>query len=84
MHVGPEGTTVKELVELVRTLQLSDWESSKSKKSHVSGVVGKEPRFVRVTHFKYTLRCFPGVVEYRPPGAMLCCATPKTRAKAKR
>ena len=65
MHVGREGVKTKELLELVCKLRLADWEVTKSKQSTVSAVISKEPRFVRVSHYKYTLRCFPGVVEFK-------------------
>lgn len=88
MHVGREGVTAKELVDLVCKLRLADWESSKNKRSHVSGVINKESRFVRVGTFKYTLRCFPGVVEMKPReasgalAAVACRPLPQALAPA--
>lgn len=89
MHVGREGMKSKELVELVCSLRLADWEVTKSKQATVSGIISKEPRFVRVSHYKYTLRCFPGVVEFKrepsgwPPAAATHAPTrPPARPRA--
>ena len=67
MHVGREGAAPKDILLMASALRICDWEDTKGKRGTVSSVVNREPRFLSVSRGKYTLRCFPGVVEWKPP-----------------
>ena len=63
MHAGPGGMKAKDILETANVLRLGDWDDTKGKRSHISTTISKEPRFVHVGNYKYTLRCFPGAQE---------------------
>jgi len=52
MHAGPEGFMVRDIIQKAAEMRIVDWEGSKGKKSHISGCIGKERRFVHVGGWK--------------------------------
>ena len=58
MHAGAEGFMVRDIIRQAAEMRIVDWENSKGKKSHVSGCISKEKRFVHVGGWKCALpRC---------------------------
>ena len=52
MHAGPEGFMVRDIIRKAAEMRIADWDSSKGKKSHISGCISKENRFVHVGGWK--------------------------------
>ena len=65
-RAGPEGLGVAEMAQLAVTLGMKDWDpSAPAVKNGVSRYT-KNEAVAALPHFKYALKCFPGVVDIRP------------------